>query len=136
MHPFIPATTGATSGSFVVPRTGETSANVWYRIYLTVTDSQAVATTTFRDIVPRKVTLTLAAQRSGLQVTLDGQPVTTPFTFTGVVGMFRTIGAPSPQTLSGVRYTFKAWSDGGQATHQITTPVSPTTFTARYQRTK
>lgn len=136
VHPFIPATTGATSGSFVVPRTGETSANVWYRIYLTVTDSQAVATTTFRDIVPRKVTLTLAAQRSGLQVTLDGQPVTTPFTFTGVVGMFRTIGAPSPQTLSGVRYTFKAWSDGGQATHQITTPVSPTTFTARYQRTK
>jgi len=47
-HPFIPPTTGAKSGSFVIPTVGETSDNVWYRIYLTVTDSQGLATTTFR----------------------------------------------------------------------------------------
>ena len=135
VHPFMPATPGATGGSFVIPRDGETSANVWYRIYLTVNDSQNMATTTFRDVVPRKVTITLASQRSGLQVTLDGQPFTTPYSFTGVVGMFRTIGAPSPQTLSGT-YTFRTWSDGGQATHQITTPATATTYTARYLRTK
>ena len=35
-HPFMLATTGATSGSFTIPTTGETAANVWYRIYLTV----------------------------------------------------------------------------------------------------
>ena len=136
VHPFIAATTGVTSGSFVIPRMGETSANVWYRISLTVNDSQNLATTTLRDILPRTVTMTLAAQRSGLQVTLDGQPFTTPFSFTGVVGMFRTIGAPSPQTLSGTSYTFRTWSDGGQASHEITTPATATTYTARYQRTK
>src|SRR4051812_4184992 len=34
-HPFIAPTTGAKSGSFTIPTTGETSANVWYRIFLT-----------------------------------------------------------------------------------------------------
>jgi Immunoglobulin domain/Fibronectin type III domain len=132
-HPFIPATTGATGGSFVIPNTGETSANVWYRIYLTVTDSQGAATTTFRDVLPRTVTITLATQPSGLQLTLDGQPLTAPVMFTGVVGFQRTIGAPSPQAVKSVAYTFAAWSDGGPATHQIATPPSPTTYTASYQ---
>ena len=47
-HPFIPATTGSRSGSFTIPTTGETSANVWYRIYLTVRDSGGLTHTTQR----------------------------------------------------------------------------------------
>src|SRR6185503_8143732 len=39
VHPFIAPTSGAASGSFTVPTTGHTETNVWYRIYLTVTDS-------------------------------------------------------------------------------------------------
>jgi hypothetical protein len=133
IHPFIPATTGATGGSFVIPTTGETSANVWYRILLTVVDSQGAATTTFRDVLPRTVLVTLATQPSGLQLTLDGQPMTAPMAFTGVVGIVRTIGAPSPQGSKSATYTFAAWSDGGQATHTIATPPSATTYTATYQ---
>jgi glucose/arabinose dehydrogenase len=135
-HPFMLATSGATGGSFTIPRTGETSANVWYRIILTVTDSAGSSTTTFRDVKPRTVSITLTAQQAGLQLTLDGQPVVAPHTFVGVVGMFRTIGAPSPQTFNGMNYTFRSWSDGGGQTHQITTPTSATTFNARYQRRK
>jgi glucose/arabinose dehydrogenase len=135
-HPFMPPTSGATGGSFTIPRSGETSANVWYRIILTVTDTTGRSTTTFRDVKPRTVSITLTAQQAGLQLTLDGQPVVAPYTFVGVVGMFRTIGASSPQTLNGVNYTFRSWSDGGSQTHQITTPASATTFTARYQRRK
>ena len=37
-HPFMQPTTGATGGSFTIPTTGHTEANVWYRIYLTVRD--------------------------------------------------------------------------------------------------
>jgi len=59
-HPFMPPTSGAQSGSFTIPRTGETSANVWYRIYLTVRDSGGLTHTVQRDIMPRTVTLTLA----------------------------------------------------------------------------
>ena len=135
-HPFMLETSGATGGSFTIPRTGETSANVWYRIILTVTDAAGSSTTTFRDVKPQTVSITLTAQQAGLQLTLDGQPVVAPHTFVGVVGMFRTIGASSPQTLNGWNYTFRSWSDGGGQTHQITTPPSATTFSARYQRRK
>jgi hypothetical protein len=135
-HPFIPLTSGAAGGSFVVPTTGETSANVWYRISLTVTDSQGQPTTTFRDVRPRTVTITLAAQHSGLQLTLDGQPFTAPISFPAVVGMRREIGAPTPQTVGNFEHTFRAWTDGGAATHLITIPATDTTYTARYRRSK
>jgi glucose/arabinose dehydrogenase len=132
-HPFMAATSGATSGSFTIPRTGETSSNVWYRIYLTVTDSQGLSTTTSRDITPRKVNVTIAtAPLSSLQITLDGQPQTAPLTFTGVVGVTRTIGTSSPQTSGGSSYTFSSWSDGGAITHDITTPSTNQTFTATF----
>ena len=136
VHPFIAAITGSTGGVFTIPRTGETSANVWYRVYLTVTDSKGLSFTTFRDVRPRTVTITLTTQSSNLQVTLDGQLFTAPFTFTGVVGMERTIGTLSPQTVGGFSYTFRSWSDGGADSHTITTPGITTTYTARFQKTK
>jgi glucose/arabinose dehydrogenase len=132
-HPFIAETTGATGGQFTIPTTGETAANVWYRIYLTVRDSGGLTQTVTRDINPRKVNLTLATNPAGLQVTLDGQPVTTPSTVQGVVGIQRSLGVVSPQTTGGTTYTFTSWSDGGAATHTIATPASNTTYTATYQ---
>src|SRR6185503_1655040 len=105
VHPFIPATTGSTGGSFTIPTTGETSANVWYRIILTVRDAGGLTHTTQRDILPRKVTVTLAASPAGLQLKLDGQPVSTPLSFEGVVGITRTIEAVSPQSVGSTTYT-------------------------------
>ena len=46
VHPFIAPTTGASSGSFTIPTTGHTEANVWYRIYMTVRDSGGLTHTT------------------------------------------------------------------------------------------
>ena len=131
-HPFVPATTGSTSGSFTIPQTGETAANVFYRIHLSVRDSGGLTSSTFSDIVPRKANITLAASPTGLQVTLDGQPVTTPTTVQGVVGIRRTLGAISPQTSGGSTYAFQSWSDGGASTHEIVTPATDTTYTATY----
>jgi glucose/arabinose dehydrogenase len=132
-HPFLPATHGATGGTFTIPRTGETSANVWYRVYLTVRDSGGLSSTTFVDVVPRKATLTLATSPTGLQVTLDGQPATAPRSVQGVVGITRTLGVISPQTVGGVTYEFVSWSDGGAATHAVNTPASNTTYTATFR---
>ena len=95
-------------------------------------DPQGLTSSTFVDLVPRKVNLTLGANPSGLQVTLDGQPVTTPLTFEAVVGIRRTIGAVSPQTSGGSTYVFQSWSDGGASTHEIVTPSTNTTYTATY----
>ncbi len=131
-HPFVPATTGSRSGTFTIPTTGETAANVWYRIILTVRDSGGLTFTTFTDVVPRTVTLNLATTPPGLQVTLDGQPMTTPLAVVSVVGMQRTLGAISPQSTGGTTYVFQAWSDGGASTHTVATPSTDTTYTATY----
>jgi hypothetical protein len=50
--------------------------------------------------------------------------------------MQRSIGAPSPQTLSAVAYVFSAWSDRGKATHTIVAPATATTYTATYKLQK
>ena len=93
-HPFIPSTTGATSGSFTIPTTGHTETNVWYRIFLTVRDSAGATQTTFRDVLPRKVNLTIATNPPGLQLRLDAQPTATPLTFESVVGIVRGLERP------------------------------------------
>lgn len=131
-HPFMAATSGATSGSFTIPRLGEVATDVFYRIHLTVKDSAGLTHTTTRDIVPRVSTISLRTNPSGLQLTLDGTPVSTPSDIASVVGMTRQLGVVSPQTSGGTSYTFSSWSDGGAATHSINTPSANTTYTATY----
>jgi glucose/arabinose dehydrogenase len=130
-HPF-KEFSGVKSGSFAIPTTGETESDVWYRIQLTVTDSSGLGHTATGDITPNKSNITLASNPPGLQVYLDSQPRITPYSFTGVVGMTRTLQAPATQTLDGQTYQFQSWSDGGTATHSIGTPAASTTYTANY----
>jgi glucose/arabinose dehydrogenase len=128
-HPFLGPITGSIGGTFTIPTSGETSADVFYRIQLTVTDSAGAQSSTYVDIVPNVVTLTLASNPSSLQLTLDGQPVTAPYSVPSVVGMTRSIGASAVQG----NYSFLSWSDGGAQTHNIATPSTDTTYTAAYQ---
>lgn len=131
-HPHVPPTTGVTSGSFAIADRGETSANVFYRVILTVRDSAGLTHTSSVDVVPRTSVMTFATNPAGLQLTLDGQPLATS-SVTGVEGIIRTLGAPSPQTLGGTTYEFVSWSNGGAATHEIATPVNDTTYTATFR---
>ena len=77
--------------------------------------------------------MTFATNVPGLQLELDGQPFTAPQTHTGVVGVQREIGAPSPQVVGGRIYLFQGWSDGGAATHAIATPAADRTYVARFR---
>lgn len=134
-HPFLGPITGVSSGSFTIPDVGETSANVFYRIHLTATDSAGAQSSDFVDLLPNVVTLVLVTDPIDLQLTLDGQPVMTPFMVQSVVGMTRTLGAPSPQRVDKRNYSFVSWSDGGAQEHVILTPAADTEYTAFY-RTK
>ncbi len=131
-HPFLAATSGITAGSFVVPVIGETSANVWFRVSLTVRDSAGRTHTVQRDLHPRVVRLTLDTSPPGLQLRLDGQPVVAPHAFDSVVGMRRTIGAPD-QTAAGADLAFVGWSNGGPRDHTVPTPSSSGTYTAQFR---
>ena len=131
-HPFLGPITGSQSGTFQIPTTGEPSADVWYRLQLTVTDASGLQHTVTRDVVPNTATFTLQPPPANLQITLDGQPMTAPQSITGVVGFARSIGVVSPQILGGQQHTFQSWSDAGAATHTITTPATNTTYTATF----
>jgi glucose/arabinose dehydrogenase len=130
-HPFMPRTTGS-SGKVLVPPIGETSDNVFLRLYLEAIDDSGSADTVTRDILPQKSQFTLATEPVGLSVTLDGQPAVAPETITGVVGMDRELGVETTQSLGATQYRFSSWSDGGAATHRIATPATATTYTARF----
>ena len=132
-HPAVQPYSGATGGSFTPPTSGETSANVWYRIHLTVRDSGGLTHSTYRDVLPRKATIRLASSPTSLQLTLGGQPVTALYAVQSVTGMVRAIGAVSPQARNGITYEFVSWSDGGAATHNISSPASDTTYTATFR---
>jgi glucose/arabinose dehydrogenase len=134
-HPFVEPFSGATGGSFSPPDTGESSAEVWYRIHLTATDADGNTSEVTRDVVPVTSVLTVTTQPVGLSVNLDGAPVTGPITLSGVVNFKRELSAPATQTVGGVSYQFVSWSDGGAATHTIATPAANTTYTATYQPT-
>jgi hypothetical protein len=64
-HPFIESIPGVTTGQFTIPDNGETSANVFYRIHLTVTDPGGAQMTVTRDLLPQLVTLTLVSNPAG-----------------------------------------------------------------------
>ena len=130
-HPFVPDTSGE-SGSFTIPTLGETSANVWYRVHLTVRDSWGFTSSSFVDVLPNTVNLEFETDPLGLQVRVDGPPAMTPASIESVVGLQRTIGVVSPQTLNNQTYVFSSWAHGGPATQDIQTPGADTTYVANY----
>ncbi|HET8947804.1 MAG TPA: PQQ-dependent sugar dehydrogenase [Candidatus Polarisedimenticolia bacterium] len=140
-HPHVGPIEGVCSGSFAIPRTGETSADTYYEVILTVRDSGAplgtagaLDTTTAVQVRPNTSTLTFTTTpHPNLLITLDGTLQPAPITTSGVVDFLRSLGAPATQTgPDGRTYTFAFWSDGGMMNHTITTPATPATWTATF----
>ncbi|MGX5819498.1 CBM96 family carbohydrate-binding protein [Chitinophaga lutea] len=132
-HPGPEINDGATGGSFPISAEGHTETDIWYRLYLEVTDSQGGKDTTYVEIFPVTSDLTLASVPSGLQLTLNDIPFTTPFTQDALSGMIRPMAAPSPQTLGGVTYLFDFWEHGGARQQTITVTDNPVTYTAHFK---
>lgn len=129
-HPFVPETTGSKSGSFVIPTEGEKSADVWYRIHLRVRDSAGFTHESVRDVLPRTSRVTLLTEPSGMQISIDGEPTLAPTEFVGVAGIKRVVSTEPVQASNGVTFEFQGWSDGGAASHEISTPADDATLTA------
>ncbi|MEV6923359.1 PA14 domain-containing protein [Dactylosporangium sp. NPDC051485] len=131
-HPFVGPLTGRV-GSFTIPQTGEPSADTWYEILVTATDTNGLSDSKSIRINPLKSTLTFQSSPPGLGLTLDGIPITTPYTVQGVRGFQRELAAPPlAQASDGTVYHFTGWSDGKAIRHVITTPEADTTYTATY----
>lgn len=130
-HPFINEVQG-TELAFDIPRDFHQLSNTWYNVILTVTDSSGLQTVVQKEIHPNLVELTFGTNVPGGRYTLDGIPHTGPYTEMAVVGVERTLGAISPQTIDGQQYVFGSWGHGGSATQVITAPGSATSYTVNY----
>jgi PA14 domain len=101
---------------------------------VTATDSNGLFTSKIVNISPRKSELSVATSPAGLGLMVDGIPVSTPRTFTGVEGFQRELSAPIAAVApDGTVLQFAGWSDGKSIRHLITTPAEDTTYTATYQ---
>jgi glucose/arabinose dehydrogenase len=130
-HPGPTVPGGVTTGSFIADNGGEQSHNVWFRILLTVTDSDGRTGIDSVDIQPNKVELTAVANIAGLKLVLGGE-ATTPFTRTWIANGSFTLEAPGPQILNNNVYTFASWGHGGTAAQTLRAPLVNTTYTANY----
>ncbi|HQY87537.1 MAG TPA: PQQ-dependent sugar dehydrogenase, partial [Tepidisphaeraceae bacterium] len=117
------------SGSFQAPDHEYPS---WIELRLTATDSNGLSSTISRRIDPQTVTLNFATNPSGLQIGLNSETLTAPFSKTVIVGSSNTITAVSPQTVGATTYLFTSWSDGGLGTHSYISPASPVTLSATF----
>lgn len=130
-HPFMGPLTGGT-GSFTIPTAGELSPDIWYRITVTATGAGGVTGSAYVEVHPKTAMLTVNTNPAGLNVMLDGSNHVIPPTVQGVVGLMRSVSAPSPQLFNGKEYVFDHWSDGGAQTHELPFPSVDTTLTAYY----
>ena len=70
---------------------------------------------------------TLVTNPPGLQMTIDGQTVTSPQVLNWAAGSTHTVSAAG-QTSGSARYVFARWSDGGAQSHTITADLSVTFY--------
>ena len=106
--------------------------NGYLEIQLTATDSAGVTTTVTRDVLPKKVDLTFAANPTGRTVVVAGTAYVTPTTLTSWQGYTIAVDAPAQADGSGASWVFQSWSDGGAAAHSFATPATATTYTATF----
>ncbi|WP_343302720.1 PQQ-dependent sugar dehydrogenase [Chitinophaga niabensis] len=132
-HPGPELADGVTGGSFPISAEGHTETDIWYRLYLEVTDSQGEKDTTYIEIFPVTADVTLQTVPAGLQLTLNEIPFTTPATQESLSGMVRPLAAPSPQTLNGTTYIFDYWEHGGARQQNITVTDADVTYTAHFK---
>jgi glucose/arabinose dehydrogenase/PKD repeat protein len=128
-HPYV----GPVSGNGITftgppPEDLQAATNSYLIVELTVTDSDGMSTMVSRTIQPRSVALTFKTKPAGLRLVVAGTNVFGPTTVLSWAKWEITIRAPSPQG----QYRFLSWSDNGLAEHQITTPGTPTTYTATF----
>ncbi|HZV35156.1 MAG TPA: LamG domain-containing protein, partial [Verrucomicrobiae bacterium] len=123
---------GVTNGSYQIPTNGPYATNAFYTVNLTVTDTNGNQQIISMNVLPQLAQVTFATMPSGLQIGLDGQPVTGPSSSLEIAGMNHVVSASSPQNFDGTNYNFVLWSDGGAATHNFVAPFTNATLTASY----
>ncbi|QMW02346.1 PQQ-dependent sugar dehydrogenase [Spirosoma foliorum] len=114
-HPALDPVSGISTGTYRVPRVGETSTEVWYRIHLLVTDVSGLTNETYVDVKPEIATVTIGSSLTGIRIYLEGQPQQVDLTFQSVVGMLRSLETKPYLATSDGFYKFLGWGNNQNA---------------------
>ena len=130
-HPHtIQSWNGVASGSFNAPDHEYPSH---LELTLTATDNLGTMASVTRRLDPKTVALTFKSVPGAMTLAANQATGKTTFTRTVIVGSSNSVSAVSPQPYNGASWTFKSWSDGKAATHDIVAPATPATYTATFQ---
>jgi hypothetical protein len=81
---------------------------------------------------PNLIALTFKTQPAGLTLLAEGQTISDTQVLNWWKGYPVQVFAPPQADANGQGWRFTGWSDGGALAHTITTPASPTTYTATF----
>ena len=135
IHPVEGPVDGITSYDFEIPNQGQGfSGPVFYRIFVTATDSFGIQTTESFEIHPQKSEIFFDTDPSGLVVQVDGNTAnTTPFTLDTLVNFAHTITVTQDVVIGEEAYRFNGYSNGVTVNQQTyITPIENTVLIADY----
>ena len=132
-HPGLTATTGISKGAVFLPRLGETSTNVWYRVYLKATDSKGLSNSAYIDVHPTIGQMEVKSSPVGLPIGLDGSFTNTNYNFDIVLGNERVLTAKPLTNRNDSLFQFKNWSDGSTENNLTFRGGEITSITANYE---
>ncbi|MGH9004110.1 MAG: PKD domain-containing protein, partial [Acidimicrobiia bacterium] len=135
-HPFLGPLPGKTlSFHYPEPEDLDAAKDSKLEAILTVTDSTGIQRTVSRDLMPKKVQITIQDNRSTpLRLFANDLMYMGQGTFSSWPGYRIQLHAPSPQQFSDRYYRFDSWSDGKAQTHDIITGTANATYTANFTR--
>jgi uncharacterized repeat protein (TIGR01451 family) len=133
--PFYGPSTGATSGSFTVPADPTQVPGSYYRITLTVTDSQGLRTVVTKNVMPNLTTWSVTDQVPGAGYFVDGAWHAGNYTTQDVVGVRHVLtGLGLAQLAGGTSYRFAGWADGSALTDSFAAAAAPATYTVKFDK--
>ncbi len=88
-------------------------------VSLTATDKRGLTATQTVAVAARPVTIELASEPPGIDLTAGSRNDPAPFSLEAVEDSTITLSAPATATVGGVQYAFREWSDGGARVHSL-----------------
>ncbi|MEO6729216.1 MAG: PQQ-dependent sugar dehydrogenase [Candidatus Dojkabacteria bacterium] len=133
-QPYLEPFVGVSSGSFQIPNTTVSTPDIFYRVTLTVTDSDNHTVSTFKDIAPNLVHLSFSSDYMPNNLNINGTDVQLPYSFDTVVNFEQSFQVPLFFASNVSTYKFSAWSNAGSRIQTINAPASDTAYVATYNK--
>ena len=132
----VPFQSGTGAGiQFIAPAPADLLAatNSLLEVHLQAQDSAGLLSADVRlDLLPRKRNVSLSTVPAGARLTVNGEGRTAPSTVVSWEGWDLALGAPGQVLPDGRKLAFSSWSDGGAATHVVTTPAADLSRSATF----